>query len=160
MADRGTLYDPIDAIKAYLLTVGAVTAIVSAQPVTDHARIYSERLPSDFTLSPISGMPQSPELLAPTILIAGAGGTSEERAILGYPRYELRAYAPTTSQARELCYLAMNALNERSIYESGRVVGYVSFAGDMGGTMPILSIDPDTGTPYYYAFFGATVYAR
>ena len=156
---RGILIDPIDQIRAAIVADAGVLAVITAQPVSASARAYSERLPSDFVVSPLATAAQKPELLAPTILLVGGGGVAYERGLISQPRYELRAYAPTATQARELCYLALNAINERAIYEDGRVLCYVSFAGDMGGTMPILSVDPDTGTPYYYAFFGATVYA-
>lgn len=150
----GVLIDPINAIQGELVANAAVLAIVSANPVdVTFPRVYVEKVPDSPSLDPTYT-----DKLAAQIVIVGAPGLAFERAIASIPRFELRAYAPRTSDARDLAYLAMNAINERTIRRGG-VVCYVSFASDMGGTTPTQNVDPETGTPFYFAFFAATTYA-
>jgi hypothetical protein len=149
----GILVDPINAIQGELASNSGIAATVSANPTQGTPRVYAEKIPDDAVFHPVET-----DKLAPAILLVGATGIAFEAGMGGVPRYELRAYAPYTSAARDLCYAALNAINERTIRRGG-VVCYVSCAADMGGTLPTQNIDPDTGTPFYYCFIAATTYA-
>lgn len=157
----GDVFDPLPAILAALNGNVAVSNACSANPASD-PRIWGEKIPAD---SPMSS-PRNTEYFAAMVGVVGAGGSVYERAIVSYPRYELRAYHPAgEAAARTLFYIAMNALNERTLMgvdedDNPIVIGYASFAADMGGTMPYPNADPPTGTPYYYAYFGVVTYAR
>lgn len=151
----GILVDPINAIQAEIAANAAVQAIVRANPTQATDRVYAENVPD----SPVFSNGTHTDKLAPQIVIASAPGIAFERGMGAIMRYELRAYSPRRSDARDLAFLALNAINERQIDRDG-VVCYVSFAADMQGTMPSQNADPDTGTPFYFAFFAATTYAE
>lgn len=149
----GILIDPINAIQFALAGDTAVAAATKVSPTQATARVYAEKIPDDAVFHSVET-----DKLAPAILLVGAPGIAFESGMGSVPRYELRAYAPYTSAARDLCYLALNAINERTI-RNGGVVCYVSCAGDVGGTLPTQNVDPDTGTPFYFCFIAATTYA-
>lgn len=151
----GILVDPTRALLAELRASTTIaTALSLANPIAS-ARIWGERVPKDATMASAP----NERMYAPMIGLLSGGGYSFERAILNQPRYELRAYSPQPGDARTLLYVALNAINERTIRQDG-VTLYASFAADMGGSSPYPNIDPPTDTPYFYCFFGVSAYSQ
>lgn len=151
----GLLVDPTLALLGELrASPQLATALALTNPIPEK-RVWAERVPSNATMaaSPLEHM------FAPMVGMLTAGGQSFERGILNQPRYELRAYSTGMGAARTLLYVALNAINERTIRRNG-VVCYSSVSADMGGSSPYPSIDPDTETPYFYCFFGVSVYSQ
>lgn len=151
----GILIDPTRAVLAELRASTDLASALGVSAPIAPSRVWAERVPENAVMDTAR-----PSLFAPMVGLLSAGGYSYEWAILNYPRYELRAYSPQPGDARTLLYVALNAINERSIVADGRVVCYVSAAADVGGSTPYPNVDPPTGTPYFYCFLGASTYSE
>lgn len=142
----GAIVDALPTLLEALAEEPALAALVTASPTSAVPRVYGETLPANFTKSATNTA-----VAAAAIVVASAPGPIEEVPVF-HPRFELRAYAGTRAEARDLWFAALAVLHTATIRDVTRGV-LVTLSLNSGPTVGVDDLD----LPLAYGFFDSTV---
>ena len=132
--------DPMPLVLSVLTTSPAVTAIVGT-------RVHGESLPANAAKD---GTIQN--FYQPAIVVASSGGLVDGYTLaLGYPRLQVRCYAPSRAQARALWFVVLGLLHGQHYQGHGAGLVAELNAG------PNVLVEPGNGTPRCDGYFSLQV---
>ena len=132
--------DPMPLVLSVLTTAPAVSGIVGT-------RVYGESLPAQPVMSDVVQ-----GLYAPAVVVASSGGLVDGYTLaLGYPRLQVRCYAPSRAQARALWFVVNGILHGQHYQGHGAGLVAELNAG------PNMLVEPGNGTPRCDGYFSLMV---